>query len=54
MSKKYNKTDKIGYNVDSSPITKAVLIKRVKEASLRVKSGEFITQEYIEKEIENW
>lgn len=54
MSKEYEKSDSMGYNLDSSPITKEVLVKRVKSASKRVKSGQFITQEEIEKEIENW
>jgi len=53
MSKEYKKTDIAGYNNDGSPITKENLLKRVKAASKRVKSGDFITQEEIEKEIEN-
>jgi hypothetical protein len=54
MSKEYKKTDIAGYNYDGSPITKENLLKRVKAASQRVKSGDFITQEEVEKEIENW
>lgn len=54
MSKEYNKSDAVGYNVDGSLITKDDLIKRVKSASQRVKSGDFVTQEELDKEVENW
>ena len=54
MSKEYNETPFVGYNVDGSPITKENLVKRVKAASLRVKSGDFLTQEEVEKEVRNW
>jgi len=54
MSKEYKKSDIAGYNIDGSPITKEILLKRVKTASQRVKSGDFISQEEVEREIENW
>jgi len=54
MSREYKKSEIIGFNVDSSPITQKDLKKRVKAASKRVKSGIYITQEEVEKEIENW
>lgn len=54
MSKEYKKSDIAGYNIDGSPISKEILLKRVKTASQRVKSGDFISQEEVEKEIENW
>ncbi len=54
MSKEYKKTDVAGYDTGGSPITKENLVKRAKSASQRVKSGEFVTQEDLEKEIENW
>lgn len=54
MSKEYKRSDIVGYEVDGTPITKENLIERVRSASKRVKSGDFITQEEIEKEIENW
>ncbi|WP_372946900.1 hypothetical protein [Mariniphaga sp.] len=54
MSKEYKKSDVVGYEVDGSPITKESLAERAKAASQRVKSGDFITQEEVEKEIENW
>ncbi len=54
MSREYKKSDIVGYNIDGSPISKEKLAKRVKAASERVKLGDFITEEEIEKEIENW
>jgi hypothetical protein len=53
MSKKYKSTVIVGYNPNGSPITQQELRKRVKAASKRVKSGDFLTQEEVEKEIEN-
>jgi hypothetical protein len=54
MSKEYKKSAIAGYNNDGSPITKEILLKRVKTASQRVKSGDFITREDVDREIENW
>lgn len=54
MSKEYKGSGVVGYNTDGSPITKESLIKRAKTASQRVKSGDYITQEEVEKEVENW
>ncbi len=54
MSKEYIEPGVVGYNVDGSPITKDNLVKRAKAASQKVKSGDFITQEEVEKEVENW
>lgn len=45
---------KMGYNLDGSLITKTDLVKRARAASARVKSGDFISQEEVEKEIDNW
>jgi hypothetical protein len=54
MSKEYRKSAIVGHNVDGSPITKEDLVKRVKSASQRVKSGGFVSQEDVEEEVENW
>ncbi len=54
MSKEYQESDIAGYEVNGSPITKKSLVRRAKSASQRVKSGDFVTQEQVEKEIENW
>ena len=53
MSKEYKESAIAGYNVDGTPITQQRLVKRVKAASKRVKSGDFLTQEEVEKEVEN-
>jgi hypothetical protein len=54
MSKEYKESVAVGYNADGSPITKEDLVNRVKTASKRVKAGDFLTQEELEKEVENW
>lgn len=54
MSREYNKLDVAGFHVDGSPITKKDLVNRAKAASQRVKSGDFVTQEEVERETENW
>jgi hypothetical protein len=54
MSKEYESTLIVGYTAQGAPITKSDLKERVKAASKRVKSGDYIPQEDIEKEVENW
>ena len=44
----------VGYTTKGDPITKSALVKRVRSASSRVKSGFFTSQEDLEKESENW
>ncbi len=51
MNKKYDQTKFIGFTIDGEPITKEVLKNRVKQASERVKSGDYITQEEVDKEV---
>ena len=40
--------------MDGAPVTKKQLIKRIEEADTRIDSGEYITQEELEKEAQNW
>ncbi len=54
MSKEYKPSAIVGYNVDGSPITQKDLRNRVKAASKRVKTGIYISQEDLEKEVEDW
>ncbi len=54
MSREYESTLIAGYTAQGKPITKDELKERVKAASKRVKSGEFIAHENLEKEVENW
>ena len=51
MSKEYDKSKNIGYTVDGNPITKEDLKSRVKAASKKVKSGDYISQEEVDKEV---
>ncbi len=44
----------IGYDADGNPIDKEKLRQKVLAVSKRVKSGDYIAQEEIEKEIKNW
>lgn len=44
----------IGFSSKGEPITKSELLTKVKDASDRVKAGDFISQEAMEKELENW
>ncbi len=50
MSQEYKEFKAVGYNVDGSPITQQDVVDRAKAASSRVKSGDFLTQEEVEKE----
>lgn len=54
MSREYKAPMVIGYKVDGTPITQKELVQRVTSASKRVKSGNFISHEEVEKEVENW
>lgn len=53
MSKEYDEPDMVGYKVDGTPITQEDVKKRVKAASARVKGGDYIPQEDLEKEMES-
>ena len=44
----------VGYTTRGEAITKSKLVQRVRAASERVKSGNYTTQEDLEKESENW
>lgn len=44
----------VGYTVDGSPLTKTAYDNRLKKAEEQIRSGQFITQEDLEKESENW
>jgi hypothetical protein len=55
LAKSYkDEEDIVGYEIDGTPITKEVLIKEAREASAQVKSGNYISQEDLEKEVKNW
>ena len=44
----------VGYTVAGKPLTKEAYNKRLQKAEEQIQSGEFLTQEEIEKESENW
>ncbi len=44
----------VGYEADGTPITREELIQEVQEVSARVKAGNYITQEEMEKGVEGW
>jgi hypothetical protein len=44
----------IGHSAKGEPLTKNSLIKKVKAASARVKSGKYISQEEVEKQASKW
>ncbi|MDA3893852.1 MAG: hypothetical protein PF517_19500 [Salinivirgaceae bacterium] len=54
MSREYKNPVIVGYNADGSPMSQQALKNRVKAASKRVKSGDFLTQEEVESEVKNW
>ena len=54
MSKEYENNLIVGYTAKGVALTKAEIKERVKAASERVKSGDFIAHEELEKEVQKW
>ncbi len=54
MSKEYENNLAVGFTVNGEPLIKAEIKERVKAASKRVKSGDFIAHEELEKEEQKW
>ena len=44
----------VGYTVDGKPLTKSMYDKRLLKAEEQIAKGNFISQEDLEKESENW
>ena len=44
----------VGYTVDGKPLTKAAYNKRLQKAEQQINSGQYLTQQDLEKESENW
>jgi len=44
----------IGHTAKGEPLTNKSLVKKVKSASARVKAGNFISQQDLEKQTEKW
>ena len=49
-----NHDEEEDYTLPGPPMDVETYRKRIKEASARVKAGEYITQEDLEKEMEQW
>ena len=44
----------VAYTVDGNPLTKDAYNKRLQKAEAQIESGDYLTQEELEKESENW
>ena len=44
----------VGYTVEGKPLTKKAYNKRLEKAEQEIASGNYVTQEELEKESENW
>ena len=44
----------VGYTVDGKPLTKKAYDMRLQKAEEQLSSGEYVSQEELEKESENW
>jgi hypothetical protein len=44
----------VGYTVEGEPLTKALYDLRISVAEEQLRSGQYSTQEELEKESENW
>jgi len=44
----------VGYTVEGKPLTKKAYNKRLEKAEQEIESGNYVTQEELEKEAVNW
>ncbi len=44
----------VGYTAEGKPLTKEEYNKRIEKAEVQLATGEFLSQEDLEKESENW
>ena len=44
----------VGYTVEGNPLTKEAYNKRLQKAEEQIALGDYLTQEELEKESENW
>ena len=54
ISKILDKEMVVGYTVEGEPLTKESYNKRLQTAEKQILAGEYLTQEDLEKESENW
>lgn len=50
----YQQTKAVAYTIEGKPLTKGAYEKELEIAGNEIKNGQFITQEDLEKEAENW
>ena len=50
----HNRDQVIAYEADGQPITESQMRSDILEAKERIKSGQYTTQEDLEREAENW
>jgi len=54
INKLLEKEMTVGYTVEGKPLTKETYDERLQIAEKQIRSGEYTTQEDLEKEAENW
>ena len=50
----YQENDVVSYTIDGMPLTRIAYKKELQEAIAEIKRGEYITQEDLEKESNDW
>jgi mevalonate pyrophosphate decarboxylase len=50
----YQENDIVTYTIDGKPLTRVAYKEELQEAKAEIKRGEYITQEDLEKESNNW
>ena len=50
----YQENDVVSYTIDGRPLTRIAYKEELQEAIAEIKKGEYITQEDLEKESNNW
>ena len=50
----YQENDIVAYTIDGKPLTRLAYKEELQEAKAEIKRGEYITQEDLEKESNNW
>lgn len=50
----YQEEEIVAFSVDGEPVTKAMYKESLADAKLEIENGNYISQEDLEKEAENW
>jgi hypothetical protein len=54
VNKLLEKEMTVGYTVEGKPLTKESYNARLRIAEKQIRSGQYLTQEDLEKEVDNW